>query len=106
MSVNKSSATYSKYRKLVGKLLVQRAYIGLERKENGDYVTDEKGNFVELSEDRMYLVTDIIPAKHYRKRYAIKLMAYGDYKNLEVSASQMFNSLKTKKKYDWRFVDV
>lgn len=97
----RSSATYKRYAKNIGKLVINDVYIGSMK--------DGKIKW----EPRLYLISSVTPQKYYRHRYAYKLTAFGDHrddevgciiliKKLERSADFMKNSPETEW-HDWRF---
>lgn len=89
-----NSVTYKKYLKYVGVLLKERVWMGHEKDSNGQPVRDEKGNRVSLWEDRLYLITAVVPQKYYRNRYAFNLTACGEHGNRQDGAADTIKRIK------------
>jgi len=95
----RQSATFKKYQKLVGKLLIYRAWEG--------YRKDETGKEAEIYRDLLYMVSGVSPARYYRNRYNYSLTAVGDHGDLSEGAAdlnkKLYRSIGKDKPYGWRY---
>lgn len=92
----KNSATYKKYFKYVGKLIRYRAWVGHEKDAEGKMIRDANGDYVSVWQERLYMVVSVVPQRHYSNRYAFKLVACGEHRDLEEGAADLVKKFRNK----------
>ena len=96
----KSSATYRRYARNIGKLVACDSY---------NYEDENRG-----WKQQLYMISAVSPQKYYRNRYAYKFIAVGSHQDFEVGCTAFMKDLNRFKTYKekgkesefhgWRFL--